>query len=266
MPSVSIAGEVFGYAEKGQGRPVLFVHGFPLDRTLWDEQLAGLTECGRLIAPDLRGFGESRAARTANLSIEQFADDLAHLLDALWISEPVVFCGLSMGGYIAFEFLRKYADRLRGLVLCDTRAAADAPEAKAARKIMASRVIEQGLEFVIEAMQPRMFAPRTPAERPGAVDRWKEMVRRCPPETIAAASLAMGGRRDSTELLPTIDCPTLVVVGADDVTSPPEEMRAMADAVPTSQFAVIPDAGHLAPIENPAGFNAVLGGWLRRLG
>ena len=118
MPSVSIAGEVFGYAEKGQGRPVLFVHGFPLDRTLWDEQLGGLTECGRLIAPDLRGFGESRAARTANLSIEQFADDLAHLLDALRIAEPVVFCGLSMGGYIAFEFWRKHADRVRGLVLC----------------------------------------------------------------------------------------------------------------------------------------------------
>lgn len=265
MPTLSIADEQLHYIDKGQGRPVLLVHGFPLDCALWDEQLVGLADLGRLIAPDLRGFGASRSARTANLSIEQFADDLAHLLDALRISEPVVFCGLSMGGYIAFEFVRKYADRLRGLVLCDTRAAADTPETKAARRTMASRVIEQGPQFVIEAMLPRMFSPRTPAERPGAVDRWKEMVRRCPPETIAAASLAMGERRDSTELLPAIRCPTLFVVGADDVTSPPEEMRAMAAAVPKSRFAVIPDAGHLTPIENPAGFNAVLGDWLNGL-
>ncbi len=265
MPTLSIADEQFHYIDKGQGRPVLLVHGFPLDHSLWDEQLTGLADLGRLIAPDLRGFGASRSARTANLSIEQFADDLVHLLDALRISEPVVFCGLSMGGYIAFEFVRKYADRLRGLVLCDTRAAADTPETKAARRTMASRVIEQGPEFVIEAMQPRMFSPRTSAERPGAVDRWKEMVRRCPPETIAAAALAMGERRDSTELLPAIRCPTLFVVGADDVTSPPEEMRAMAAAVPNSRFAVIPDAGHLTPIENPAGFNSVLGDWLNGL-
>lgn len=266
MPTVSIADEVFAYGEKGQGLPVLFVHGFPLDRTLWDEQLDGLTDCGRLIAPDLRGFGESRGLRTAHLSIEQFADDLAHLLDALEIGGPVVFCGLSMGGYIAFEFLRKYADRVRGLVLCDTRAAADAPEAKAARKTMASRVIEQGPAYVIEAMQPRMFSPRTLVERPAVVDRWKQMVHRCPPETIAAASLAMGERRDSTSLLPKITCPTLFVVGADDVTSPPDEMRAMADATPKSRLAVIANAGHLTPMENPAEFNTVLGDWLKGLG
>lgn len=266
MPTLSIANDVFSYADIGRGQPILFVHGFPLDRTLWDDQLAGLVDLGRLIAPDLRGFGASRSARTAGLSIEQFADDLAHLLDALRISEPVVFCGLSMGGYIAFEFLRTYSARLRGLVLCDTRAAADTPEVKAARTTMASRVIEQGPEFVIEAMQQRMFSPRTPAVAPAVVERWKAMVRRCPPETIAAASLAMGERRDATSLLPTIACPTLLIVGADDISSPPEEMMAMAAAVPNSRFAVIPKAGHLSPMENPAEFNAVLGDWLKGLG
>ncbi len=266
MPTLSIADERFHYVEKGQGHPVLLVHGFPLDHTMWDEQLDGLADLGRLIAPDLRGFGLSREASTEGLSIEQFADDLAHLLDALWISEPVVFCGLSMGGYIAFEFWRKHADRVRGLVLCDTRADDDAPETKAARQTMAARVREQGIEAIVEAMQPRMFSPCTSADRPGDVERWKAMVRGCPVDTAAAALLAMGRRRNSTELLPAIDRPTLVVVGADDVTSPPGEMRALAAAVPNSQFAVIPDAGHLTPIENPAAFNRVLGDWLNRLG
>lgn len=265
MPALTIAEESFYYEQCGQGRPVLFVHGFPLDHALWSDQLTELAEFGRLIAPDLRGFGKSHSARVEGMTLERIADDLIALLDGLGIVEPVVLCGLSMGGYIAFEFVRKYPHRLAGLVLCDTRAAADSPEVKAARQTMAERVRREGVGHVIEAMRPRMFSPRTLEQRPQVVERWKAMVQRCPVETIAAALRAMGARPDSTALLPQIDRPALVIVGSDDVTSPPEEMRAMANALPRSRFVVIPEAGHLTPMENPTAFNAALGEWLGQL-
>ena len=257
MPRITVENLSLYYAERGGGRPFVLVHGFPLDHAMWDAQLAGLSVRARVIAPDLRGFGQSDAT-PGMVTMERFTDDLTGLLDGLKITQPIVLCGLSMGGYIAFAFARKYAARLAGLVLCDTRAAADTPEGVAGRKQMAARVLREGPAFIAEAMQPRMFSPTTLEKNFHVVDAWREMVLRCPPEGIAAAALGMAERPDATPRLGEIRCPTLVVCGADDVTSPPAEMQEIARQIPGAKYVEIPAAGHLSPLENPVAVNAAI--------
>jgi len=276
VKSLSVCGTELHYVDRGQGRPVLFVHGFPLDHTMWAEQIDAISQQCRVIAPDLRGFGRSGKGDRSNLperpegccaqigpvpfaaTMEQFADDLAALLDALGISEPVVYCGLSMGGYIAFQFWRKYAERLRGLVLCDTRAAADSPEAAAARHVMADRVLAEGPRPLVEMMLPRLFGETTRQERPEVVEGLRRVMMANSPRGIAAAAHGMAARPDMTAALKEIRCPTLVVVGEDDVISPPAEMRGIAQAIPGAKFVEIPAAGHMSPLENPAAVNAAI--------
>ncbi len=248
-------------ADVGQGPPVLFVHGFPLDHTMWRNQLAELSQDYRCLATDLRGFGQS-SVTAGKVSMTQFADDLAALLDALGVTEPVVLCGLSMGGYIAWEFVRRHAARLSALILCDTRAVPDSPEAVASRLKLADDVMRLGPELVANAMLPRLFAPNTTAHRPEWVHELRQVMLATNPQGIAAASRGMAEREDARPLLPTIDCPTLVIVGEHDVISPPAEMREIATAIPHSVFQIIADAGHLAPLEQPLATNAAIGQFL----
>ena len=187
-----------------------------------------------------------------------FADDLAALLDVLEISEPVVLCGLSMGGYIAFEFWRKHADRLRALILCDTRAAADGPEAATARAVTAERVLSEGPAPLMETMLPRVLGETTLRQRPDLVENVRRVMLAADPRGIAAASRGMAERPDMTASLPQIDCPTLVIVGTEDVVSPPAEMRGIARVIPGARFVEIPAAGHLSPLEKPAAVNAAI--------
>ncbi len=241
----------------GQGPPILFVHGFPLDHTMWRQQLAELSRDFRCIAPDLRGFGQS-SVTAGTVTMGQFADDLAALLEALGITEPIVLCGLSMGGYIAWEFVRRHADRLRTLILCDTRAVPDTSEGAAGRLKLAEDVVRLGPELVANAMLPRLFAPKTTSRRPVWVDELRQTMLATNPEGIAAASRGMAQRCDARPLLPSIRIPSLVLVGEHDVISPPAEMRDIASAIPHSEFQIIPDAGHMAPLEQPAQTNAAI--------
>lgn len=257
MKRVVLRGLEWNVFDEGSGKPLLFVHGFPLDHTMWSAQLAVFAAKRRVIAPDLRGFGASQA-QGAMVTMEDFADDLAALLDALQIQEPVAFCGLSMGGYIAFPFVKKCASRLHSLVLCDTRAAADSPEAAANRLKVAEQVLAEGAEIVARAMGPRLFGERTAAEQPEILAATRRVMAATKPAAIAAAQRGMAARADSTALLPTIRVPTLVVVGAEDAIAPVEEMRGMAAAIPGAEFLIVPEAGHMAPLENPAAFNAAL--------
>ncbi len=254
---IDIPGATLSVADVGQGTPILCVHGFPLDHTMWRQQLAELSRGHRCIAPDLRGFGQS-SVTAGKVSMEQFADDLAALLDALGITEPVVLCGLSMGGYIAWEFVRRHAARLRALILCDTRAVPDSPDAVANRLKLAEDVVRLGPELVADAMLPRLFAPNTTAHRPEWVHELRQVMLATNPQGIAAASRGMAERGDARPLLPTIDCPTLVIVGEHDVISPPAEMRDFASAIPQSVFQIIADAGHMAPLEQPLATNAAI--------
>ena len=257
LKHIDIPGALLSVADVGQGPPILFVHGFPLDHTMWRQQLAEFSRDHRCIAPDLRGFGQS-SVTLGKVSMEQFAEDLAALLDTLGITEPVVLCGLSMGGYIAWEFVRRHAARLHALILCDTRAVSDSPEAAANRLKLADDVMRLGPELVANAMLPRLFAPNPAAHRPEWDHELRQVMLATNPQGIAAASRGMAERGDARALLPTIDCPTLVIVGEHDVISPPAEMRDIATAVPRSVFQIITDAGHMAPLEQPLATNAAI--------
>jgi pimeloyl-ACP methyl ester carboxylesterase len=261
---ISTSETTLSVADVGQGPPVLFLHGFPLDHTMWRRQVAELSRDYRCIAPDLRGFGQS-SVTPGKVTMGQFADDLVAMLDALGITEPVVLCGLSMGGYIAWEFVRWHAARLRALILCDTRAVPDSPEAVANRLKLAEDVVRVGPELVAKAMLPRLFAPRITANQPEWVNELRQVMLATHPQGIAAASRGMAERGDARPLLPAIDCPTLVIVGEHDVISPPAEMRDIATAIPRSVFQIIADAGHMAPLEQPSATNAAIGQFIERL-
>ncbi len=246
--------------DRGQGLPLLLVHAFPLNHTQWESQLDMLTDEFRLIAPDMRGFGASDAP-PGPYSMDQFADDLAALLDHLNI-EQVVLGGLSMGGYVAFAFVRRHAARLRGLVLADTRAMPDSDEARAGRETNAQRVEQEGPGFLAETMLPDLLAP---GASPQLRANLQAMVENNPPQGVAGALRAMGARPDSSELLAQIQVPTLVVVGEQDKVSTIDEMRTIHESIANSSLVTIPDAGHLSNIEKPAAFNAALVEFLRGL-
>ncbi len=268
MNTADLSTTSLAYIDRGQGRPILLVHGFPLDHTMWDPQIEALAEHYRVIAPDLRGFGHSPLGQiepSRGVSMEQYADDLAQLLDALRITEPIVLVGLSMGGYIAWQFVRKYPERLRALVQCDTRVAADNDEARAGRIKMAENVAEWGAARVAEMMGPRLFSQQAFVSQPQFVAAVRRVVENTSPAAIAAAQRGMAARPDVTSLLPTIREPTLVLVGDQDVISPPDEMQSIAAAIPDAEFVVIPNAGHMTTLEQPETVNQAMLGFLDRV-
>jgi len=264
MPTQAIQGVELQYVDRGSGMPVVLLHAFPLDHSVWDAQIEWLATQWRVIAPDLRGFGRSSLGADTS-TMEQMADDVAGLLDALDVHQPVTLAGLSMGGYVAFQFWRKHAARLRGLMLCDTRAAADTPQAADARHQTAARVLREGTGWLADIMLPKLLSATTREDRPQIVESLRRVILQTNPQGIAAASRGMAQRPDSTALLPEIRCPTLVVVGQQDAVSTVEEMRSMAEAIPQSLLAEIPNAGHLSPLENPAAVSAAMGDFLDRL-
>lgn len=261
MRQVNISSGTLAVEDRGAGPAVVLIHGFPLNHTMWAAQLAALPANHRLIAPDLRGFGRSTIT-DGTVTMEQLADDLAAMLDALGIEQQVCLCGLSMGGYVAFQFLRKYRDRVRSLILCDTRSVADTPEAAAARRQMADNVLTEGVAGVAAAMLPKLLHPRTSDVRPQVAAAVREMILSTDPRGIAAAQRGMAERPDVTSLLPGIDVRTLVIVGQEDAISPPDEMRKIAAAIPRARFEIVPDAGHMAPMENPQYVNKLLDSFL----
>jgi pimeloyl-ACP methyl ester carboxylesterase len=241
----------------GDGQPLLLVHGFPLDHTMWQAQIDALADRCHVIAPDLRGFGGSGTAGDV-LTMQALADDLAALLDAMSIDRPVVLCGLSMGGYVAWQFLQRHPGRLAKLVLCDTRAAADSHTAAQGRLAMAERVLKEGPAFVAETMLPKLFAERARRENPAVVEATRRVILATAPATIAAAQRGMAQRSDATPMLPQIRLPTLLICGREDAITPLDEMRGVAQAIPGAQLVEVAGAGHMAPLEAPDEVNAAL--------
>jgi 3-oxoadipate enol-lactonase len=264
MKTFSIKGTNLAFVDRGKGTPLLLVHGFPLDHSMWDGQIEALSARHRVIAPDLRGFGQSGVSEGV-VTMDQFAGDLVDLIDFLGI-DKVVLCGLSMGGYIALEFWRKYAHRLRALILCDTRAKNDTPEAAANRFVVAEKVLREGSNIVADAMIPKLFSPITMQEQPHLAEKIKQVIDRTDPRGIAAAALGMAQRADFIAELPRIGCPALVIVGQSDAISPVAEMQAIAKAVPNAEFIIIPQAGHMAPMEQPQAVNAAIERFLKQNG
>lgn len=258
MPTTLPDGHTLNVEIRGDGPPLLLVHGFPLNHTMWSDQLDNLVNDFCVIAPDLRGFGSSGVVTDDSITMDQFADDLNDLLDAHDINAPIIYCGLSMGGYIGFRFVEKYADRLRGLILCDTRPEADAEQAVRNRHGLAKKVMRAGTETAIEAMLPKLVSDKTNAENTGVVERLQTMIANTPRESIAAALYGMAERPDSTPLLSQIKVPTLVICGGEDILTPPAVMRAMSERIPDSRYVEVPQAGHMAPMEDPVAVNAAI--------
>jgi len=249
---------------RGEGPAILFVHGYPLDRTIWRDQIEALHGHQR-IAPDLRGMGQSDAP-DLGYGMSIYADDLAALLDTLGVAQ-VVLCGVSMGGYIIFDFLRRWRQRVRALVLLDTQAEADGIEVRRARDAAAAIAREHGAEAIADTMLPKLLAAATSEHAPEVVDRVRRMIAATPVPGIVGALASMRDRHDSTGLLPTLEgLPTLVIVGAEDALTPPEVARRMAGAIPGARLAVIPGAGHLPMVERPGETTAAILEFLRVVG
>lgn len=263
MPDVDVNGQNWHVIDEGDGPVVLFIHGFPLDRTMWDAQRRALRDRYRVVIPDLRGFGRSEPG-TSPISISHWADELALLLDAVGAANPVTVCGLSMGGCVALAFVKKYAARMSGLVLCDMRSVGESPEGQVNRRKMAERALTEGPTVAVEAMMPRLFGPTTNEKQPGTVDRVRNMILATSGRSIAAGQHALADRPDCTPWLGTITVPTLVIVGEHDIISPPAEMQATAAAIPGSEYVLVPGVGHMAPMEAPVTVNATLDSFLAR--
>jgi 3-oxoadipate enol-lactonase len=256
---ITVDGAELAVEVRGERGAILFVHGFPFDRTMWRHQLAGLSRWKR-IAPDLRGVVESSPG-TGEYSVGRYADDLVAVLDAVGVGQAVV-CGLSMGGYVLFELLRRYPERVRAAVLCDTRPQADSAEARRNRDELAALAMEKGPDAVAERLLPGLLAPATLTDHPEVLTQCRDMARRCSVTGMVGALRAMRERPDSTALLGIIRMPTLVVVGAEDRPSPPPVAQAMAQAIPGARCAIIPGAGHVAPLEQPLATSRVLSDFL----
>jgi 3-oxoadipate enol-lactonase len=255
-------GMEIAYDETGSGIPLLLVHGWPHDRTLWAGQTSGLVTQARCVAPDLRGFGGSTVR--GPWSIDQFADDLAGLLAARHVDRAVV-CGLSMGGYVALAMVRRHRALVRGLILTSTRATADSPEAREKRARLVDFVQAHGVDALADRQLKAMVGSTTFESRPDVRESLRQMMAAAPLEGVVGALRAMAERPDASGLLPTIDVPTLVVGGAEDTFTPPDELRAMAAQIPRARFELLAAAGHACAYERPGAYNHVVSEFLGSL-
>ncbi|MFZ4626874.1 MAG: alpha/beta fold hydrolase [Blastocatellia bacterium] len=241
------------YRDQGQGPAIVFLHAFPLDQTMWDEQAVALATARRVVTFDWSGFGQSPATAPDSLTtgLDGMVADLLELLDHLGLGQ-VDLCGLSMGGYAALAFYRSFPERIRSLILCDTKATADPPATQKARQEMAELVIRKGSAALIPLMLPRLLGAST-LRRPAnpLPDRIAEMIQRSVPQGVARALHAMATRTATTDLLGSIQVPTLLLVGEEDILTTPTEMKEMAGAIPKATLQVIGQAGHLPNLEQP---------------
>jgi 3-oxoadipate enol-lactonase len=240
--------------EMGSGPPVVLVHGYPLDGAMWSGVARTLSARFRVLKPDLPGRGETAAP--AEGTIEARADFLAAVLDGL--AGPAGVAGFSMGGYTALALARRRPANLAALALVDTRAGADDEAGRGKREEAIELVRSQGVAAIAEAMVPRLLAPAS-LKKGDLVERLRRIILRQTADTIAADLAAMRDRPDSRPFLPQIGVPTLVLVGEEDTLTPPADSRQMAEAIPGAKLVVVPECGHLSPMERPGLVAAALG-------
>jgi 3-oxoadipate enol-lactonase len=265
MSVARVRGIELAYEVSGAGAPVVLLHGFPFNRTLWREQVEALRVRCTVLTVDLRGHGETPATVDAPATMDEMAEDVAALLDELRITAPVVLGGLSMGGYVALAFYRLFPERVRALLLADTRPQADTDEARLNREETATRVLREGIRTIADTMLPKLLAPATQAERPEIVARISDMILHTDPQGAAAALRGMALRRDQTKLLREIKCPALIVVGSLDAITPVADAELMRREISGSRLEVIAGAGHVSNVERPAEFNRALEKFLDEL-
>lgn len=275
--SARVRGIELAYTDSGQGTAVLLLHGYPFDRSMWRGQIEVLSAKGfRAVAPDLRGLGETSdklkfvapedqrqaEARRTN-TMDDMARDAAALLDELKVNETVV-CGLSMGGYVAFEFAKLFPAKVRGLILAGTRAPADNEKEKQGRLAQIEQMLAEGMAPIAEATLPKLLAPRTLSEKPEVVARTREMILKADPRGAAAAQRGMAARRDYSEDLAEIRVPTLIMVGREDPIRPVADSEFMQRGIRDSRLEIIEDAAHMTNLEQPEVFNKTLMDFVRQ--
>ncbi len=237
------------YESFGSGPALVLLHGFPLDRTIWRPQAEELSKKYRVITPDLRGHGLSGAPEGV-YSMDLYARDLNAVLDSIGV-RAIILGGLSMGGYVAFAFYRLFKERVHGLILVDTKADADTPEARARREEQALSVLRNGSGEIAGQLIGRMFTEKTLRVNPVLAERVRRMMESTSPVGIAGALRGMAERPDSTPLLPSIKVPTLVIAGEEDPITPVSDAWRMVGMIPGSELAVVPGAAHLTSLEKP---------------
>ena len=262
---VTIQGTGIEYSVEGPrtGIPVIFIHGFPFDRSIWKGQVDLLKNQFYTVTYDIRGYGGSDAG-DGQYTIELFVDDLIALLDHLKISRGVLV-GLSMGGYISLRAAERNPERVRGLVLCDTRSEADSNEGKIRRADQARIVQREGTRDFARSFVAGLFDETSFAEKPEIVESIRMLIERTSPRSIVGTLIALGGRTDTTPALYNIRVPTLVLVGRHDTLTPVSASTAMKEKIPGAEMHIIPHAGHLSNLENPEEFNEHLLNFLLKL-
>ncbi len=248
---------LLSYDDRGSGPAVVLIHGFPLCRQMWQPQVKALTAAGfRVIVPDLPGFGGS-AALAGTPTIGRYADAVIGLLDHLAI-ETAVVGGMSMGGYVLLDLAARHPHRLKAGMFLVTRAAADDSAGKVRRDELAGAVRSGDLGVVPESFEKLLFAPSTLRNRPTLIAAVRHWMNTAAPEGVVGGLLAMRDRRDYLEALPTLRLPALVVGAAEDAAIPPAHAEALAAGLPDARLRIIPAAGHMANLEQPAAFNQAL--------
>jgi len=258
---VTIGDRQARYLEAGTGWPVVLIHAFPLNADMWRPQLERVPAGWRLIAPDLRGFGPSSASTARAATVDDYADDVAVLLDRLHIDRAIIG-GLSMGGYVTFALFRRSPGRFSGLILADTKSSADTPEGREGRRNMSELALASGASAVADQMLPKLLGAASRSARPELESHVRHMIESTSVQAITGALEALSSRPDSTPDLARIAYPALIVVGAEDVLTPPADAEAMARGIARSSLVVVPEAGHLSNLESPEAFSKALADFL----
>ncbi|MDF1612954.1 MAG: alpha/beta fold hydrolase [Stygiobacter sp.] len=241
---------------------IIFIHGFPYDHTMWMKQINELQNKYFCVAYDVRGLGDSYIG-DGQYVMEFFVDDLLFIINELSLNKPIV-CGLSMGGYIALRAIEKNQNMFGGLILCDTKSEADDNEAKLKRAANINMINTEGMEAFAKMFVTNCFADESPTELEEIFTHTLKIAQHQNPTGVKGCILAIGSRTDTTGFLSEIKIPTLVLGGSFDKLTPPVQMRAMAEKIPNCEYAIVPRAGHMSPIENPENVNDLLKGFLKR--
>lgn len=259
MPAmqIQVRSTTLAYDDHGAGRPIVLIHGYPLNRALWAPQRDGLADQVRVLTPDLHGHGDSDAP-AGPYTMDDFADECAAWLDAIGVTGPVVFGGLSMGGYVTFAFWRRHPERVAALILAATRAGADSAEARAGRATAMATAERAGVATIVDGMLPKLLAPGALESQPELAAQVRAMMLRTPLTGMLGDLAGLRDRADSTPTLASITVPTLVIHGARDQLIPLAEAERLRDGIAGARLAIIDEAGHLPNLEQPDVFNAAI--------
>lgn len=246
-----------------ENQPIVFIHGFPYDHTMWNAQVNELKNDYYVVTYDIRGLGQSYVG-DGQYTMEAYVHDLNAVIDELGLDNPII-CGLSMGGYIALRAIESNTDKYAGLILCDTKAEDDDKEAKLKRAAGIDKINVSGLESFVEDFVPNCFAPKSIKEKSDIFEHTLNVARSHNKTGVKGALIAMLSRTNTSKSLNKINVPTLVVCGTNDKLTPPEVMEKMTKKIPNSTYKKVPNAGHMSPLENPEAFNKALRSFLKKV-